>query len=457
MKTTRFIYLILVLMTGIMVSCKERKTADDIQLSFATVTGEVLLIPFNTEYVLSCIITPDSGRTPILEWTSNNPDIRIMAQSGVSCTLLSNVAGAAAVITVSTETKSASLTVQVDEVSENPLGVTLDNTMLLLLFPLQKDVLTGSDGAISIAVETNKSYWLWGDFFLGEVVNNVRIAGKQLVSGNCLTVLDGEISTTYHGGTIDNPTAFLAVEPAINGYPTIVWPAHGFVKNGILHVLMSVFLKVGSGGLDIAFHSTQYYRLRTSDLTIIDVQEVQASKLSGAHFGYGFVEHEGWYYTYGTKDEGSFSYPLCAARAQLINDKLGNWQVFDGTDWSSDLANISGLRGLNNIIVSEQHSIFKYNNKFILLTQNRLGPNIYTFVSDNPEGPWGNKKTIYTTPEYSDSRYTTYNAMAHPQYAKNDKLLVSYCVNSTTLSGLNSDVMSYRPRFFWIPMDKILR
>jgi hypothetical protein len=457
MKTTRFIYLILVLMTGIMDSCKERKTAEDIQLSFASITGDALLIPFNTEYVLSCVITPDSGRTPILEWTSNNPDIRIMAQSGVSCTLLSDVAGAVAVITVSTEAKSASLTVQVDDVPENPLDVTLDNTMLSLLFPPQKDVLTGSDGAISIEAGRDKSYWLWGDFFLGEVVNNVRIAGKQLISGNCLTVLDGDISTTYHGGTIENPTAFLTVEPTINGYPTIVWPAHGFVKNGILHVLMSVFLKVGSGGLDIAFHSTQYYRLRTSDLTIINVQEVQASKLSGAHFGYGFVEHEGWYYTYGTKDEGAFSYPLCAARAQLINDMLGNWQVFDGTDWSSDLANISGLRGLNNIIVSEQHSIFKYNNKFILLTQNRLGPNIYTFVSDNPEGPWGNKKTIYTTPEYSDSRYTTYNAMAHPQYAKNDKLLVSYCVNSTTLSGLNSDVMSYRPRFFWIPIGKILK
>jgi hypothetical protein len=457
MKTTKYIYIVLLLMLEIMGSCKERKTADDIQLSFDAIADEALLIPFNTEYVLSCIVTPDTGRTPILEWASSNPEIRIIAQSGVSCTLLSNVAGAVAVITVSAEAKSASLTVQVDAGLENPLGVTLDNTMLPLLFPPQKDVLTGSDGAISIEAGTGKNYWLWGDFFLGEVVNNVRIAGKQLISGNCLTVLDGDISTTFHGGTIENPAAFLTVEPAINGYPTIVWPAHGFVKNGILHVLMSVFLKVGSGGLDIAFHSTQYYRLRISDLTIIDVQEVRASKLSGAHFGYGFVEHEGWYYTYGTKDEGSFSYPLCAARAQLINDKLGNWQVFDGTAWSSDLTNTVGLRGLNNIIVSEQHSIFKYNNTFILLTQNRLGPNIYTFVSDNPEGPWGNKKNIYTTPEYADSRYTTYNAMAHPQYARNDKLLVSYCVNSTTLSGLNSNVMSYRPRFFWIPMEEIMR
>jgi hypothetical protein len=343
-----------------------------------------------------------------------------------------------------------------DEEPEDSLSVTLDDTMLSLLFPPQKDVLTGSDGAISIEAGSNKSYWFWGDFFLGEVVNNVRISGRQLVSGNCLTVLDGEISTTYHGGTIENPGAFLTVEPTINGYTTIVWPAHGFVRNGILHVLMSVFLKVGSGGLDIAFHSTQYYRLRTADLTTIDVQELQASKLSGAHFGYGFVEHEGWHYTYGTKEEGSFSYPLCAARAQLINDKLENWQVFNGTAWSSDLANASGLQGLNNIIVSEQHSIFKYNNKFILLTQNRLGANIYTFVSDNPEGPWRNRKNIFTTPEYSNSRYTTYNAMAHPQYATDGKLLVSYCVNSTTLAGLNSDVMSYRPRFLWVPYALLL-
>jgi hypothetical protein len=246
------------------------------------------------------------------------------------------------------------------------------------------------------------------------------------------------------------------VESTINGYHTIVWPAHGFVKNGILHVLMSVFLKVGSGGLDIEFHSTQYYRLNTTDLSIIDVQEVQASILSGAHFGYGFVEHGDWYYTYGTKDAGSLSYPLCAARAQLVDNKLANWQVFDGTTWSSDLTNASGLQGLNNIVVSEQHSIFKYNGKFILLTQSRLGSNIYTFTSDNPEGPWGNKKNIYSTPEYSDSRYTTYNAMAHPQYAADGKLLVSYCVNATTLARLNSDVMSYRPRFIRVPYALIL-
>jgi hypothetical protein len=351
--------------------------------------------------------------------------------------------------------QNTSVTVPDDEKPDDPLAVTLDDTMLPLLFPPQKDVLTGSDGAISIAAGTNKNYWLWGDFFLGEVVNNVRIAGKQLISGNCLTVLDGEISTTYHGGTIENPGAFLAVDPVIDGYPTIVWPAHGFVRNGILHVLMSVFLKIGPNGLDIAFHSTQYYRIHTSDLSIIDVQEVQASKSSGAHFGYGFVEHEGWFYTYGTKDEGAFSYPLCAARAQLLDDKLANWQVFDGTTWSSDLTNAGSLQGLSSIIVSEQHSVFKYNNKFILLTQNRIGANIYTFVSDKPEGPWGNKKTIYTTPEYADSRYTTYNAMAHPQYAVNGKLLVSYCVNSTTLPALNSDVMSYRPRFIRVPYARI--
>jgi hypothetical protein len=456
MKTRKCIYLILLLIIGAISSCKERKTENNIQITFATIAEETLLISFNAEYVLSCIVTPETDHPPVLEWTSNNPDVRILAQSDLSCVLLGAVANAVAIITVSLGAKSASLTVQVDEEPDDPLGVTLDDTMLPLLFPSQKNVLTGSDGTISIEDGMNKSYWLWGDFFLGEVVNNVRISGKQLISGNCLTVLDGQISTTYHGGTTENPGAFLAVEPTINGYPTIVWPAHGFVRNGILHVLMSVFLKVGSGGLDIAFHFTQYYRLRTFDLSIIDVQEVEASGLSGVHLGYGFIEHEGWFYTYGTKDEGALSYPLCVARAQLINDKLANWQVFDGTTWSFDLTNAGGLQGLNNIIVSEQHSVFKYNNKFILLTQGRIGANIYTFVSEKPEGPWGNRKNIYTTPEYSDSRYTTYNAMAHPQYAANGKLLVSYCVNSATLAGLNSDVMSYRPRFIRVPYALIL-
>jgi hypothetical protein len=437
------------------ISCKETKPTNEITLSFANLDER--LIPFHTEYLLSCIVMPEDAPTATLEWTSNNPDVQITSQSGNACTLLGVAQEAAATITVSAGTHNASIAVKVDRAEEDPLAVTLDTRMLSLLFPPQKDVLTAADGAISIEAGDNKSYWLWGDFFMGEVKDNKRISGTQLISGNAMTLLDGEISTTFCGGTPQNPQSFLTTATeTINGYKTIVWPGHGFVKNNIVHVFMSVFLKTGSGGLDITFYATYYYRLNQSNLSVIDVTDLDVARQSGIHLGYGVLEHDGYYYTYGNKDLGALSYPPCIARAKLVNDKLTDWEVFNGAGWSTNFATAATMQGFTSFTISEQHSVFKYGNKFIFLTQSRFNGDIYTFVADYPEGPWGNRKKHYTTPERSDSRYTTYNAMAHPQYAANGKLLVSYCVNSSTLAGLNNDVMSYRPRFIWVPYTLIL-
>lgn len=50
----------------------------------------------------------------------------------------------------------------------------------------------------------------------------------------------------------------------------------------------------------------------------------------------------------------------------------------------------------------------------------------------------------------------TYNAMAHPQFEKDNMILVSYNLNTLVFAQLFSDVSTYRPRFFWIDIDKIL-
>ena len=67
-----------------------------------------------------------------------------------------------------------------------------------------------------------------------------------------------------------------------------------------------------------------------------------------------------------------------------------------------------------------------------------------------------NLKEIYKTPELARSSWFTYNAMAHPQFERDGEILVSFNVNTPDFSEQFSNVESYRPRFFWYPVESIL-
>ena len=84
---------------------------------------------------------------------------------------------------------------------------------------------------------------------------------------------------------------------------------------------------------------------------------------------------------------------------------------------------------------------------------------VASFAENHVWYGWGfyNKKLLYTVPEPSeDSELYSYNAMAHPQYSKDGKLLVSYCINSHRPGRLWEDVSVYRPRFLRVPYSLIL-
>jgi len=337
--------------------------------------------------------------------------------------------------------------------SDSPINekAVIDTQMVKILFPPGKDILTGGDGAISIQIDNTKSFWLWGDSFLGEVIDNSRADSSPFIMGNVWQLLDGESVKTITGGTSINPESLLKTEN-VDGNTAILWPMHGFVKNNIVHVFMSTIVQTGKGTWDFYWHSTMYYRLNLSNLSVIDRQEWLTREQTDAHFGFGVTEYNGFYYIYGSNPQKNFTSTLHVARARLINDMLQDWEYFDGTNWVYDAKESKSLQGID-IPISEQFSVFRHNNKFILLTQDRFNPEIYTFNSDTPEGPWSNKKHIYTIPESEDSTLFTYNAMAHPQYISDNKLLVSYCVNAKNTSDLYKDASIYKPRFIRIPME----
>lgn len=331
--------------------------------------------------------------------------------------------------------------------------VMLDTTMIKLLCPPGKDIFTGSDGAVSIVISEDKSLWIWGDAFMGEVIDNQRGTPETtpLIMGNIFVEQEGENVKTICGGTPQNPQAVLQSD-SVDGKLTVYWPHHGFVKNNILHTYM--IQVVFDPKVLFYVNDLTYFRLNLSDYTLIDKQNVASYPVSKIWYGWGFFELDGYYYTYG----GNNSRELHVARGQLINDKLQNWEYFDGIDWNPDPSKTQKLEGID-IRISTQFSIFPHKDKYILITQKPTARDIYSYIADSPTGPWYNKKLLYTTPEPAmDDNIYAYNAMAHPQYDKNNRLLVSYCVNARKGEpAIWEDASIYRPRFLRVSYDYILK
>ncbi|MFA5820141.1 MAG: hypothetical protein WC854_12790 [Bacteroidales bacterium] len=359
------------------------------------------------------------------------------------------------------------------------LKVTVEN-QFKNLFYADSNGITGADGIFSIPLPDGSSVFLLGDCFLGKVENGARDINTKMLR-NAFIVIDKDISRVkaLYKGTYDDPITFMEPENEVGDLTyRWYWPGHGFVKNDTIYVFAlnlynepSASIKSGKSEeeqdeVDKLAENMFAFRISHIDLlsfSLPDFKHLETHKIdinypvNQTDFGNCVMVADGYVYIYGTKNFPGNA-KIHVARVPLNNRTFyNNWEYFTGTTWDKDIEKSVSID--IDISVSEQFSIFKYNDKYILLTQERAGTDIYTYVSDFPNKDFHNKKFIYhTTESESDStkKIFSYNALAHAQYIENDQLLVSYCINSFQVRDVFENIEAYRAHFLRIPMQLIL-
>lgn len=345
------------------------------------------------------------------------------------------------------EGNTANLKVYKDEVFTN-------------LFHKDSHGVTGADGTISVPLLDGSSLFMMGDSFLGEVVNKQRDSHTKMIN-NTFIIVNPEHTKVeaIYGGEHNEPNSFITSVDV----GTYYWPGHGFVQDSIFHLFMSKFEKMT--GIDdvwgFKYVGVDYFKYTVEGLKKISVKPFAFSRDKMIHWGHAVLKDGNYIYIYGSKvDKDSIG--VAHVCRTVLDDKnnldFKKIEFFDGNNWSVQSEFCQPMCGTTSSI-SEQFSIFKYVDKYILLSQQRgiRAGAIYTYISDTPQGPWRNKKMIYKTRESSlDPDLFTYNAMAHPQYIENDELLICYNINSLKVSRIFSNVNCYRPVFLRVPMKLIL-
>jgi hypothetical protein len=317
--------------------------------------------------------------------------------------------------------------------------------------------MTGADGIYSVLLPDGKTAWIFGDTFLGTVNEDLsREKRHPIFVRNAIAVQDGDNLTTYYGKANGREASLVIPEGAPVGGPFSedslwYWPGDGFIENGKLKVFLSRFYQASEGNWGFKWDGTA---LATFSIPYIKLEEVEVFDLGPGpevHWGHAICDED---------PDHTYIYGLAVDKKPYVarapkNDISGQWEFFSGSGWSPNPADIVPMIEFNG---AEQFSIFKYGDKYVFVSQTGgFSSKVHSMISDNPYWGWKNETYLFTAiPPVADSNLFVYNALAHPQFIKNDELLVSYCVNSFELEDLFKDARKYRPMFYRVPMAMIL-
>jgi hypothetical protein len=307
------------------------------------------------------------------------------------------------------------------------------------------------DATFSIALPGQKTLWLFGDSFIGTVNENNAINPGSSFIHNCAVLQNSDSTTTaIYGGTFAQPSAF--VSPPGND-SSWFWPEHGLLENDTLKIFLSEFiLAPGPAGFNFKYNSTYLGLFSYPGFELLDLKQLPYYALNGVCYGNQVLSENGYTYIYGRQEVDTvyhINYPH-VARAQS-GFLAGPWEFYNGTDWVNDP---SETQRISTEAVSQEYGVCKINNKYVLINQEIwFSTKIHSFTADLPQGPWKNKKLIYTTPLLFPNTFT-YNAFPHPQFTSNDELLISYNSNGN-FWDIFTNVEIYRPRFIRVPLQLI--
>lgn len=335
---------------------------------------------------------------------------------------------------------------------------------------------TAADGTISILLPDNKSLWLFGDTYIDgyqasdntipclfQVRNSMMVQDMQHPS-EFVTILD-DTQSGLERTPVKDP----------DNKDIYFWPGHGYVQGDV-----AIVFWLGYSGAGMVHSGNYVSKIHIPDLTDASaIQELTRLPLSaGVEWGNAVVAEpeDDYIYVYGQIKDWIINRPL-VARYPWEQEVSEAWEFFDGSGWVADENAAQQIMGSTADYVSPSFSVIKLQDKYFMISQDigfltcGYGREIYSWESNSPQGPFTNKKLLYTIEDkYEGEYWVTYNATAHPQFIRNNELLISYNVNGFANNGVegvtcqnecqdtfrdrrNAD--GYRPKFIRVPLTYI--
>jgi hypothetical protein len=315
---------------------------------------------------------------------------------------------------------------------------------------------TGGDGVFSTALGGGRFLWLFGDTFIGDVIDG-RHVNADLVN-NTIAIQSGRdpagASVAFFNGRSPDgkPEAFIKPADGIGWF----WPYHAVLTGEGLSLFLIQIERTADplafgfklAGTWIALVANPQDPPESWRTTQVKLPWGDERRL----FGSSVLLQGGECYVYGTVDEVSEGMMrkqviLARAPADRVSD-FSRWRFWTPGGWTADVEAAAAVceNAANEFSVSFQPALGRY---AMVYNRDSMSPEIVVRLAPAPHGPWGEPIALYRCPEAEwDSRIFCYAAKGHPELAAvGEELVVTYITNSTDFALIESDARFYRPRF----------
>ena len=343
-----------------------------------------------------------------------------------------------------------------------PDGQSSDSTYKDSLFTSLFQRTTGwvaGDGGNSIPLGNGKSLWLWGDSHIGHydaATNTVPCLFQVRNAGLLMGMANPTEQTTYTSNA--SPASWFQYG---NDNKYWFWPGAGYQYKDTAYIFLGRLRATGvGGGFGFEGVDTSYVaKIKIPEMTIAGYSILANKK--GIGFNNAVIKDGDYNYVYGIKGNG-LGNDVFVARFP-VSDVYAPWEYYGNKGWSADISSIKKIHAE----FTSSFNLCKIKNKYVMITTEfsvgcDQGKHIYSYTSDKPYGPFGNKQTIWTLDDTLQGHYPFfYLASTHPEYdnGKNE-LLITYCINGygscvETCVNNRKDPDSYRPKAIRVPYKLI--
>jgi hypothetical protein len=316
----------------------------------------------------------------------------------------------------------------------------------------------GADVAYSFPLAPYKTFWLFGDTFVGQVSNGKRINSRMIHSSIAIQPLGQKLEFFYPKDKQSHPQSFMKSPDG----KTDFWLMDGATNEDGLHFLMQQIEWTGDGVWGFRSIGTWLASVKNPDASParwkISTKKLPFETLPDGEvvsLGSATLQTGGFIYIYGycNPTNSTAIKQLILARVPENDLKdISAWEFFSNGYWTKNFARTAPI--FSGAPPEGSVSWQPFLKKFVFVYTDGIWGKIVMRTADAPQGPWSEPTMLYQCPEMKISpQVFCYAGKGHPELSATNELLISYASNSEKLSEVLSDTRIYRPRFVRVTFE----
>ncbi|MGH7941468.1 MAG: DUF4185 domain-containing protein [Limisphaerales bacterium] len=317
----------------------------------------------------------------------------------------------------------------------------------------------GADGDYSVPLGPDKTLWLFGDTFIGQVRGNQRTRAVMIHSSIAIQPFGKPPEFYYRMDKNHRPRSFIKSP----GQRTYFWLSDGVRAKPGLYFFMQQIKWLNDSTWGFQCIGTWLAFVRNPDaapgLWKITTRKLPFTRLPGGQDVVLGCEtlvtpHYLYIYGYSNRTNSTAEKNLILARAPKNDpDDLNSWRFYSNGSWTPNFDKATAI--FSGAGAEGSVSWQPFLKKFVFVYSDGIWGTIVMRTAGAPEGPWSAPIKLYQCPDMKISTHVfCYAAKGHPELSADDELLISYAANSDDLSEVMNDARLYWPRFIRVTFQK---